>query len=63
MVYQLLVSVQSYRGPILRIDGKRTNMARHGGIVTIPLSIAVEPKVLLSYMARLQRTMMSILGR
>jgi hypothetical protein len=46
MVYQLLVSVRSYPGAISRIDGKRTNMARHGGIVTIPLSIAVEPRVL-----------------
>jgi hypothetical protein len=47
MAYQLLVSVRLHRGAISRIDGERTNMARHGGIVTIPLSTAVEPRALL----------------
>jgi Multicopper oxidase len=47
MVYQLLASVRSYRGAISHIGGKLANMARHGGIATIPLSIVVEPRVLL----------------
>ena len=47
MVYQLLASVRLHQGAISRIGGKLANMARHGGIATIPLSIVVEPRVLL----------------